>query len=199
MVINSFVESGPYIPKYAYLKESTWELGYKYTCYFKWGGPQVSEQPVQDPQKQGKYDVPDTISKAVQVCDPLKQTCKAMLRAWDYRHGHFGERAVKRMQTQQINAEFIAGPPKRSKLEVPAIAARDFDSQAPRWDPWSDSQTEGTENNQESEEEAETTTLVKQQLKLQLQEQKLLKQKLTKLFKQLIKTQHHLDAPIFPY
>ncbi len=72
MVINSFVESGPYIPKYSYLKESTWELGYKYTCYFKWGGPQVSDQPVQDPAKQGKYDVPDTISKTVQVCDPLK-------------------------------------------------------------------------------------------------------------------------------
>lgn len=123
VVINTFVESGPYIPKYAYLKESTWELGYKYTCYFKWGGPQVSDQPVQDPQKQGKYDVPDTISKAVQVCDPLKQTCKAMLRAWDYRRGIITTTALKRMSANlptDTSIQSDDSEPEKKKKKVTA-------------------------------------------------------------------------------
>ncbi len=37
--INSFVECGPYCPKYTYLPVSTWQLPYKYKFYFKWGGP----------------------------------------------------------------------------------------------------------------------------------------------------------------
>nr|UHK06189.1 MAG: ORF1 [Torque teno midi virus] len=96
-VINSFVESGPYIPKYSYQKESTWELKYKYTCYFKWGGPQVHDQLVQNPQTQGKYDVPDTMQQTIQVSNPLTQDCKAMLREWDYRRGIITTTALKRM------------------------------------------------------------------------------------------------------
>nr|UHK06081.1 MAG: ORF1 [Torque teno midi virus] len=96
-VINSFVESGPYIPKYSYQKESTWELKYKYTCYFKWGGPQVHDQLVQNPQTQGKYDVPDTVQQTIQVSNPLTQDCKAMLREWDYRRGIVTTTALKRM------------------------------------------------------------------------------------------------------
>nr|UGV44967.1 MAG: ORF1 [Torque teno virus] len=196
--MNDMAQSGPFAYDGG---EKNAVLACKYKFTFLFGGNPIPQQTLKDPCEQPTYLLPGTggVPPRLQVENPQHLHEGYYFRAWDYRHGHFGERAVKRMQTQQINAEFIAGPPKRSKLEVPAIAARDFDSQAPRWDPWSDSQTEGTENNQESEEEAETTTLVKQQLKFQLQEQKLLKQKLTKLFKQLIKTQHHLDAPIFPY
>nr|UHM26373.1 MAG: ORF1 [Torque teno midi virus] len=97
--IAAIVEVGPYIPKYSNLKESTWELKYMYTCYFKWGGPEIADQPVQNPEKQRTYDVPDTLYKTIQVSDPLKQSCKAMLRAWDYRRGIITTTALKRMQS----------------------------------------------------------------------------------------------------
>nr|UHK07265.1 MAG: ORF1 [Torque teno midi virus] len=96
-IINAIVESGPYIPKYAYLKESTWNLQLKYTFHFKWGGPEVTDQPVQNPKDQGKYDVPDTIFETVQISNPLKQKCQSMLRAWDYRRGFITTAALKRM------------------------------------------------------------------------------------------------------
>nr|UHK04467.1 MAG: ORF1 [Torque teno midi virus] len=96
-VINAIVESGPYIPKYANLPESTWNLTYRYTSYFKWGGPEVYDTPVNDPNKQPKYDVPDTISQAIQISNPLKETCEGMLRAWDYRRGIITKSALKRM------------------------------------------------------------------------------------------------------
>nr|UHM26194.1 MAG: ORF1 [Torque teno midi virus] len=95
--INGIVETGPYIPKYANLKESTWELNYKYISYFKWGGPEITDQPVQDPKHQDRYDVPDTYTKTIQVTDPLKNTCQAMLRAWDFRRGIITKRAFERM------------------------------------------------------------------------------------------------------
>nr|UHM26422.1 MAG: ORF1 [Torque teno midi virus] len=97
-VINSIIETGPYIPKLTNQKESTWELKYKYTSFFKWGGPEITDQPVQDPQHQDTYDVPDHIQKNVQVTDPLKQNCEAMLRAWDFRRGIVTKRALERMQ-----------------------------------------------------------------------------------------------------
>nr|UHM26939.1 MAG: ORF1 [Torque teno midi virus] len=126
ITINNFVETGPYIPKYSYLKESTWELTYKYIFHFKWGGPYVSDQPVQNPKDQGKYDVPDTITQTVQVSDPLKQTCKAMLRDWDYRRGIVTTTALKRMSEHlQIDSSLQSDgsetPKKKRKItaEIP--------------------------------------------------------------------------------
>lgn len=95
--IANLVQAGPYVPKYAYQNESTWELTYKYIFYFKWGGPHVTEDLVQNPKSQGKYPVPDTISQAIQVSNPLKQTCETMLRDWDYRRGIITTTALKRM------------------------------------------------------------------------------------------------------
>nr|UHM26863.1 MAG: ORF1 [Torque teno midi virus] len=124
--INSIVQAGPYIPKYAYLKESTWELTYNYNFYFKWGGPHVSDQPVQNPKTQGKYDVPDKISQAVQVSDPLKQKYKAMLREWDYRRDIVTTTALKRMskhlQTDSsVSSDDSETPKKKKKItaEIP--------------------------------------------------------------------------------
>ncbi len=126
VVINNFVKSGPYIPKYAFLPNSTWELDYKYICYFKWGGPYTWDQPIQDPQKQGKYDVPDTISKAIQICNPTKQMYKGLLRAWDYRRGIITTSALKRMSdhlqlTSSIECSEGETPKKKRKItaEIP--------------------------------------------------------------------------------
>nr|UHM26193.1 MAG: ORF1 [Torque teno midi virus] len=95
--VSALVQSGPYIPKYAFQNESTWELTYKYIFHFKWGGPYITDETVQNPKSQGKYPVPDTITKAIQISNPLKQTCKAMLRDWDYRRGIITTTALKRM------------------------------------------------------------------------------------------------------
>nr|UHM26855.1 MAG: ORF1 [Torque teno midi virus] len=97
--INSIVESGPYIPKYSNQKDSTWELKYTYTSFFKWGGPEIQDTPVQNPGKQGEYDVPDKQLETIQVSNPLKESCQAMLRAWDYRRGIITTTALKRMQS----------------------------------------------------------------------------------------------------
>lgn len=126
--ITSIVQVGPYIPKYSYLKESTWELMYKYIFYFKWGGPYMSDQPVQNPKSQGKYDVPDTFTQTVQISNPLKQSQKAMLRDWDYRRGIITTTALKRMsehlQTDSsISSDDSESPKKKKKItaEMPCF------------------------------------------------------------------------------
>lgn len=126
ITINSFVESGPLIPKYSYMKESTWELMYDYCCYFKWGGPYMSDQPVQDPENQGKYDVPDTVTQTIQIADPKQTHYKQLLRAWDYRRGIITTRALKRMSEylktdSSISSDDSETPQKKKKFaaEIP--------------------------------------------------------------------------------
>nr|UHK04459.1 MAG: ORF1 [Torque teno midi virus] len=121
--INNFIQTGPYIPKYAYLPQSTWNLTYKYSSYFKWGGPEITDQPVANPADQGKYDVPDTVTQTVQISDPLKQNYKAMLRAWDVRRGMVTSTALKRIQ-QNLEIDSIVSidetEPKAKKIKITA-------------------------------------------------------------------------------
>nr|UYM03079.1 MAG: ORF1 [Anelloviridae sp.] len=107
-IINAFVESGPYIPKYAFLKESTWNLDYRYISYFKWGGPQVYDQPVADPAKQETYPVPNTLTEGIQIKDPLTQKYKQMLRAWDFRRGMLTKRALQRITENTESDESLS-------------------------------------------------------------------------------------------
>nr|UHM26236.1 MAG: ORF1 [Torque teno midi virus] len=124
--IANLVQCGPYVPKYAFQDQSTWELTYKYIFYFKWGGPHVTEDLVQNPKDQGKYPVPDTISQAIQVSNPLKQTCETMLRDWDYRRGIITTTALKRMSKHlQIDSSIQSDDSetpkkkKRTTAEIP--------------------------------------------------------------------------------
>lgn len=95
--INSFVEVGPYVPKYSDDRDSTWELPYHYIFYFKWGGPETPEQDVQDPNTKNIYTVPDTNSGAIQICNPIKQSTESLIHNWDIRRGKITEKALKRM------------------------------------------------------------------------------------------------------
>nr|UHK05245.1 MAG: ORF1 [Torque teno midi virus] len=96
-MINAIIECGPFVPKLANLPSSTWQLFYKYTFYFKWGGQQVTNETVQDPQHQDRYPVPDNLYKTIEIADPLKQYCKGFLRSWDFRRGIVTKTALKRM------------------------------------------------------------------------------------------------------
>nr|UHK04979.1 MAG: ORF1 [Torque teno midi virus] len=95
--INNFVQSGPYIPRLDNQRNSTWELRYKLTMYFKWGGPQVSDPPIDDPQHKKDYPTPGGVQEALQIADPKKQKPETMFHEWDYRRGIITTAAIKRM------------------------------------------------------------------------------------------------------
>nr|UHK05410.1 MAG: ORF1 [Torque teno midi virus] len=124
--INALVESGPYVPKLTNLKASTWELRYKYCYYFKWGGPQVTDKAVDDPEHQGYYPIPSGVQQTVQVADPEKQTPETMFHDWDYRRGIITQTAIKRMSENiQIDSDLESfsseTPRKKRKItkEIP--------------------------------------------------------------------------------
>nr|UHM27211.1 MAG: ORF1 [Torque teno midi virus] len=120
--INSLVETGPYIPKYSETRNSNWELKYTYSFFFKFGGPQVHQPQINDPCTFPTYNVPDTISKGIQIQNPEKQTTESLLHAWDFRRGFVTEKALKRMCTNiSTDTEFQpvtegAPPPKKKKI-----------------------------------------------------------------------------------
>nr|UHM26977.1 MAG: ORF1 [Torque teno midi virus] len=120
-IINSFIECGPYTPKYSNLPSSTWELTYFYTSYFKWGGQQITDQPVQDPCPKKEYDISDYIKGQVQIQDPYKQKYKQLLRAWDLRRGLFTKTALKRMYQNlstdsSVQSDETETPKKKKKV-----------------------------------------------------------------------------------
>ncbi len=119
--LNAIVKVGTYIPKYTNLSNSSWNLMYRYTFYFKWGGPYVEDQPIQNPEHQQDYPVPDTLTKTIQISNPLKQHCKAMFRAWDSRRGIFTQTAIKRMSKyletdSSIPSDEAETPKKKKKI-----------------------------------------------------------------------------------
>nr|UHK03836.1 MAG: ORF1 [Torque teno midi virus] len=120
--LNSIVECGPYMPKYADTRKSTWELKYDYTFYFKFGGPYQTDKEVTDPTKQNKFPVPGDLPNRIQIQNPLKQDSDSFLHAWDFRRGNITEKAFKRMYKHlQIDSDFQtdteeALPQKKARL-----------------------------------------------------------------------------------
>lgn len=124
--INAICSTGPYVPKLDNQTKSTWELAAHYSFHFKWGGPQVQDQPVDDPTKKGHYDVPDTIKEAVQVIDPAKNIAATMFHQWDYRHGCITSTAIKRMQSNlptdsSLESDSDTEPPHKRKRVTPVL------------------------------------------------------------------------------
>lgn len=95
--INSIIMCGPYIPKLVNITNSTWELDYKYHFFFKWGGPQTTDPPIEDPETRLKYPVPDTLKNTLQITDPEKLIPQSILHDWDFRRGIVTQTALKRM------------------------------------------------------------------------------------------------------
>ncbi len=116
ITLNAIVESGPFIPKYSQETNSTWELKYTYTSYFKWGGPNITDKEVKNPKDLDSYDVPDTLQTTIQIVNPTKQTPETIFHPWDYRRGIIKETALKRMcDYLSTDTEFQCSPEKVRK------------------------------------------------------------------------------------
>nr|UHK05399.1 MAG: ORF1 [Torque teno midi virus] len=185
--INAIVESGPFIPRYTNIKYSTWELTYRYKFHFKWGGPQVSDPPVDDPKYQGFYPVPDTIQERIQISNPKKQDTKSMLHEWDYRRGYITETALKRMQENlstdtDFQSDDSETPKKKRKVskELPYLPQKEEKIQ------------KCLQTLCEEDTYQETPETIEQLIKLQQQQQHKLKYNILQLLTELKKQQRYL-------
>nr|UHM27271.1 MAG: ORF1 [Torque teno midi virus] len=124
--LNAIVESGPYIPKLSENRLSTWELKYKYNFFFKWGGPHTGDKPIKNPANLDTYDVPDTITKTIQITNPEKTATETYIHPWDIRRGAIKESAIKRMcHYLETDSEFQLSteqtPKKKRKIQGAAL------------------------------------------------------------------------------
>ena len=125
-IINSLVESGPFVPKLNNLTYSTWSLMYNYKFFFKWGGPHVTDPKVEDPCTRAKYPVPDTMQQTIQIVNPEKNKVESILHDWDFRRGLVTNTALKRMSENlpsetSFSSDGSESPAKKRKItkEVP--------------------------------------------------------------------------------
>nr|UHK06895.1 MAG: ORF1 [Torque teno midi virus] len=130
--INNIVKSGPYVPKLDNIPYSNWQLNYQYTFFFKWGGPQTTDPPVEDPCTRKKYEVPDTLKQSLQISDPEKLVPESILHAWDFRRGIVTSTALKRMSENlpidsSIQSDNSETPSKRRKVskEIPHLKEKE--------------------------------------------------------------------------
>nr|UHK06472.1 MAG: ORF1 [Torque teno midi virus] len=114
--INALVSTGPFIPKLDTLKNSTWELYSEYIFHFKFGGAALPDPETKDPATQGSHDVPDRLTKKIQVLNPQKNIAAAALHSWDFRRGVITSAAYKRMcENAETDSDFTADVPKKKK------------------------------------------------------------------------------------
>lgn len=94
--INNIVKTGPFIPK-PDPKYANWELHYKSSFFFKWGGASDTDKRVTDPAQKSDYIDPNTLQQGIQVSDPKTQIPQSLLHTWDYRRGLATPTAIKRI------------------------------------------------------------------------------------------------------
>nr|UHK05977.1 MAG: ORF1 [Torque teno midi virus] len=185
--ISAIVQCGPYVPKYYQVPQSTWQLSAKYTFYFKWGGPQVTEKNVQDPKDQSTYPIPNNLWETIQIADPVKQRYKNLLRSWDFRRGIATTTAIKRMsENLQTDTSFSSDEsetPKKKKKVTSEI-------------PYKDKEAQKTEkcllSLLEEDSSPEPTDNYQQLIQQQHQHQQKLKRNIIQLLMNLKKKQRHL-------
>nr|UHM26108.1 MAG: ORF1 [Torque teno midi virus] len=124
-ILNIIATSGPFVPKYDQTKNSTWELDYYYNFFFKFGGPELTDPKVVDPQYQSTYDVPDQITGRLQITDPAKNKASKLFHSWDWRRGLLTKRAFETMQQNLSTDSDIStdsgSPQKKKKRTGPLL------------------------------------------------------------------------------
>ncbi len=121
--LNLICESSPYVPKLEANRESSWELPYTYSFRFKWGGPEITDQQVDNPTDQQTYDEPYTMQQRIQISNPLKQDTDSLLHSWDFRRGIVTQKALERMCSHlETDTDFEpdTGQPPRKKRKLDA-------------------------------------------------------------------------------
>nr|UHK06518.1 MAG: ORF1 [Torque teno midi virus] len=188
--INAIVQTGPFIPKLDNQTKSTWELYSNYTFYFKFGGAEMPDPTTTDPTQQGKYDVPDKVSKTIQITNPQKQTPENTLHYWDYRRGIITSSAYKRMcENAETDSDIsIVSAKKRKVKETYSNALQPTNQEAQEVQSCLLSLYE-EDTCQEEEKTLSTTQLIQQQQQQQLR----IKNNLLKLINHLKNKQRLLQ------
>nr|UHK04286.1 MAG: ORF1 [Torque teno midi virus] len=123
--ITSIVTAGPFTYKPSN-SENNWELHYKYSFYFKWGGAQDNNKQITDPSKKNEFPTPNPQQQGVQVTDPRQQIPQSLLHSWDFRRGYLTKTALKRMYEHLPTEQIIStdselhSPHKKLKLSCQA-------------------------------------------------------------------------------
>nr|UHK05718.1 MAG: ORF1 [Torque teno midi virus] len=135
--LNAICEASPYVPKLERNRESTWELPYTYCFYFKWGGPEITDQQVSNPNLQDTWIEPYSNQERVQISNPLKQDTDSILHSWDFRRGIITQKALERMCSHlETDSDFepdTGEPPSKKKktgCELPYPGEKEQEVQA---------------------------------------------------------------------
>lgn len=126
VALNNIAMTGPYMPKFNNMTNSTWELDYKYDFVFKWGGPYTTDPVAEDPSKKGTYTPVSTLQQTIQIKNPQKLSTETILHDWDFRRGIVTQTALKRMSENletdtTVSSDDSETPKKRRKVtkEIP--------------------------------------------------------------------------------
>nr|UHK04003.1 MAG: ORF1 [Torque teno midi virus] len=118
--LNDIVCCGPLVPKFYNQTNSTWELQYFYRFYFKWGGPELGDPSVDDPKGKTQVNNQYSLTRPIQITNPLKNKTESLLHPWDFRRGIITKRAFERMcENIETDTDFCPDgetPKKKKKI-----------------------------------------------------------------------------------
>nr|UGV44636.1 MAG: ORF1 [Torque teno virus] len=201
-VLEALAQSGPYAYHSDIKKVS---LGVKYRFKWVWGGNPVSQQVVRNPCKTTQGSSGNRVPRSIQVVDPRYNTPELTIHAWDFRHGFFGRKAIKRMQEQPIPHDTFSAGYKRSRRDTEALQSSQEEhqkenllfpvQQLKRVPPWETSQ-----ESQSEEETSQKQETLSQQLRDQLHKQRVMGEQLRSLLYQMQRVQQnqHINPMLLP-
>lgn len=190
--IANIVKSGPFIPK-PDPKKANWELPYKCTFYFKWGGSMQQETQITNPKDKTDFPLPDSLQSALQVTDPQQQIPQTMLHSWDFRRDIVTKAALKRMSEHfetksDLSTDADSSPPR--KIYKQSLCAPLLQDQQTQEQTYLHSLFEES-TCQDQEEEKETS--LKQLIQQQQHQQQRIKYKLLQLLSHMKRQQQQLQ------
>nr|UHK04226.1 MAG: ORF1 [Torque teno midi virus] len=189
--ITNIVLAGPFTYKPSNT-ENNWELHYKYSFYFKWGGAQDNNKQITDPSKKSEYPTPNPQQQGIQVTDPRQQIPQSLLHSWDFRRGYLTKTALKRMYEHLPTEQIIStdselhSPHKKLKLSCQAAHLQEESTEETCC-----LQTLFEENTCQEIPQEETS--IKQLIQQQQQQQQIIKHNLLLLLSQLKNKQLELQ------
>lgn len=195
--ISNIVKTGPFIPKPDPTKQN-WELHYKSTFYFKWGGALQQDNQIYNPANKKDYDVPDKQLSPIQIADPQSQVPETILHSWDFRRGYITPKALKRMSDHLKMESIIStdaeshSPTKKTKLSTAMPLLQEEQTQE---ETCLHSLFEKSISQEETEEETSIKHLIKQQHKQQQGIKIKLLQLITHMKRQQQQLQLHAGLP----
>lgn len=186
-VLEAIVSCSPFMVRDQ--EANSWDITIGYKATFLWGGSPLPPQPIDDPCQKTTHELPDPDKHPprIQISDPQVLGPATLFHSWDLRRGFINTRSIKRVsEYADTNEYFSTGVGfKRPRLDTPhhgQLSNQEEDALSILRQLQEEQEESSTsEEEQAPQKEAQQKEKLLQQLRVQRQHQRVLREGIKQL------------------